>query len=155
MKEYMKYVSDDYQEVIQIEEDPNGTVTIDKGFLPLIKVEDPAEDENTEYVAVKLVLGDDTIQYQMLQVDHGEESRDNIRIIHIQERDLLFFGNDQVPTKVIQKHVNWLKENQKSIEGAIQESDRYLEELRIKNGFEKAADPLTGAIQGVSEQPTK
>lgn len=134
MKEYMKYVSDDYQDVIQIEEDPNGTFIIEKGFLPLTKIENPDEDENTEYVAIKLILGNDTIQYQMLQADHGEESHDNIRIIPIQNTGILYSEDNYAHSSVIQKYANWLKDNSETIDNAIHEMEQQIEENNQKYG---------------------
>lgn len=134
MKEYMKYVSDDYQDVIQIEEDPNGTFIIEKGFLPLTKIENPDEDENTEYVAIKLILGNDTIQYQMLQADHGEESHDNIRIIPIQNTGILYSEDNYAHSSVIQKYANWLKDNSGTIDNAIHEMEQQIEEKNQKYG---------------------
>ena len=134
MKEYMKYVSDDYQDVIQIEEDPNGTFIIEKGFLPLTKIENPDEDENTEYVAIKLILGNDTIQYQMLQADHGEESHDNIRIIPIQNTGILYSEDNYAHSSVIQKNANWLKDNSETIDNAIHEMEQQIEENNQKYG---------------------
>ena len=134
MKEYMKYVSDDYQDVIQIEEDPNGTFIIEKGFLPLTKIENPDEDENTEYVAIKLILGNDTIQYQMLQADHGEESHDNIRIIPIQNTGILYSEDNYAHSSVIQKYANWLKDNSGTIDNAIHEMEQQIEENNQKYG---------------------
>ena len=138
MKEYMKYVSDDYQDVIQIEEDPNGTFIIEKGFLPLTKIENPDEDENTEYVAIKLILGNDTIQYQMLQADHGEESHDNIRIIPIQNTGILYSEDNYAHSSVIQKYVNWLKDNSETIDNAIHEMEQQIEENNQKYELEGA-----------------
>lgn len=134
MKEYMKYVSDDYQDVIQIEEDPNGTFIIEKGFLPLIKIDNPDEDENTEYVAVKLILEDDNIKYQMLQADHGEESHDNIRIIPIQNTGILYSEDNYAHSSVIQKYANWLKDNSEAIDNAIHEMEQQIEENNQKYG---------------------
>ena len=130
----MKYVSDDYQDVIQIEEDPNGTFIIEKGFLPLTKIENPDEDENTEYVAIKLILGNDTIQYQMLQADHGEESHDNIRIIPIQNTGILYSEDNYAHSSVIQKYANWLKDNSETIDNAIHEMEQQIEENNQKYG---------------------
>jgi len=138
MKEYMKYVSDDYQDVIQIEEDPNGTFIIEKGFLPLTKIENPDEDENTEYVAIKLILGNDTIQYQMLQADHGEESHDNIRIIPIQNTGILYSEDNYAHSSVIQKYANWLKDNSEAIDNAIHEMEQQIEENNQKYELEGA-----------------
>lgn len=134
MKEYMKYVSDDYQDVIQIEEDPNGTFIIEKGFLPLIKIDNPDEDENTEYVAVKLILEDDNIKYQMLQADHGEESHDNIRIIQIQNTGILYSEDNYAHSSVIQKYANFLKDNSEAIDNAIHEMEQQIEENNQKYG---------------------
>lgn len=136
MKEYMKYVSDDYQDVIQTEEDPNGTFIIEKGFLPLTKIENPDEDENTEYVAIKLILGNDTIQYQMLQADHGEESHDNIRIIPIQNTGILYSEDNYAHSSVIQKYANWLKDNSEAIDNAIHEMEQQIEENNQKYELE-------------------
>ena len=130
----MKYVSDDYQDVIQIEEDPNGTFIIEKGFLPLIKIDNPDEDENTEYVAVKLILEDDNIKYQMLQADHGEESHDNIRIIPIQNTGILYSEDNYAHSSVIQKYANWLKDNSEAIDNAIHEMEQQIEENNQKYG---------------------
>ena len=134
----MKYVSDDYQDVIQIEEDPNGTFIIEKGFLPLTKIENPDEDENTEYVAIKLILGNDTIQYQMLQADHGEESHDNIRIIPIQNTGILYSEDNYAHSSVIQKYANWLKDNSEAIDNAIHEMEQQIEENNQKYELEGA-----------------
>lgn len=137
MLQYMKYISDSYQEVIKLEEDPNGTYTIGKGFLPLVKIEDPDEDEDTEYIAVKLILGDEAIQYQMLPADHGQESNENIRIIPIQENCLLYLDSDlETPTEVVRNTVSWLDANMDSLENAIKESQEYVEAIRVKNGWE-------------------
>lgn len=138
MLQYMKYISDKYQEVIQLEEDPNGTYTFDKGFLPLVKIEDPNEDDNTEYVAVKLILGDEAIQYQMLQADHGEESHDNIRIIPIQNTGILYSEDNYAHSSVIQKYANWLKDNSEAIDNAIHEMEQQIEENNQKYELEGA-----------------
>lgn len=138
MLQYMKYISDKYQEVIQLEEDPNGTYTFDKGFLPLVKIEDPNEDDNTEYVAVKLILGDEAIQYQMLQADHGEESHDNIRIIPVQNTGILYSEDNYAHSSVIQKYANWLKDNSEAIDNAIHEMEQQIEENNQKYELEGA-----------------
>lgn len=140
MKEYMKYVSDDYQDVIQIEEDPNGTFIIEKGFLPLTEIENPDEDENTEYVAIKLILGNDTIQYQMLQADHGEESHDNIRIIPIQNTGILYSEDNYAHSSVIQKYANLLKNNSEAIDNAIREMKQQAEDLKQKYGYSEKSE---------------
>ena len=139
MKEYMKYLSDDYQEVIQMEEDPNGTLVIDEGFLPLIKIEDPDDDGNTDYVAVKLILEDKSIKYQMLQADHGEESHDNIRIIPIQNTGILYSDN-YAHSSVIQKYANFLKDNSEAIDNAIRETEQQAEDLKQKYGYSEKSE---------------
>lgn len=120
MKEYMKYISDDYQEVIQIKENQNGTYNIEKSFLPLIKIDNPDEDENTEYVAIKYILGNDTIQFQMLQAGHGEESYDNIRIIPINEQSIILFDgcNSESHTE-LKRNINWMLNNIEAINDII------------------------------------
>ena len=120
MREFMKYISDDYQEVIKLEEDSNGEYTIDDGFLPLMKIEHPDEDESTEYVAVKLILGDEAIQFQMLPADHGEESNGNIRIISILDQSILLFDNNlDVPTSKIETSVSWMLDHLFEIDKAL------------------------------------
>lgn len=96
MKQFIKYDSDDYCEIISVDDEAaemNGVeISTPDGFRPLVKLEDNRPDpENPLYI--KLILLEDKVLFKFM-ANHDEVSTGNIRILTLRECTYFGFGMD-------------------------------------------------------------
>lgn len=106
MKEYIKFVNDNYHEVLKVDDEAalnDGVeIVIPDGFLELLPLDDgtPPTEKHT---CVKLIIQDDKVYYKFLEKQE-ETSSGNVRIVRTTEFFFINLEDDTItPTQEIQQ----------------------------------------------------
>lgn len=126
MKQFIKYDSDNYCEIISVDDEAaemNGVeISIPVGFRPLVKLEDNRPDpENPLYI--KLILLEDKVLFKLM-ANHDEVSTGNIRILPL--RECTYFSFEDLDTLTDEYHE------------AIKDMLQDLFSEKVQNAYQKA-----------------
>lgn len=102
MKEYIKYVEDDYIEFITLPKEQSHP----NGYKPLLPLLSENKEQQGEFSFIKLIIQDDAVYFQLLK-NTIENSNGNIRIIPVNKFRVYVNTGDEIktPSEEIQRSI--------------------------------------------------